>query len=152
MFTIVIYAVGCGIIAAILTVFANLFKPIHKKGDSKPWIAMFTFFAIAFAAPYAYTEGLTHLYGDKMRSAVQDAFESTDVQGPMRYFRVIGYRPNKEASVYAVGLERESWGGTDRPIVSMHLVKDGEGWKADSYRIVYSARLNKDGFTFPPYW
>ena len=152
MFTLLFYTGVCLAVAGILTILSTVFRPIHKKGESKPWYAMFVFFVVVFSLPYVYSEGLTKLYGAKMRSAVQEAYDGSDIQGPMRYFRVIGYRPEKEATALVIGSERESWGGTDRPILTVHLVKDGSGWKADSYRIVSCDRLNRDGYAFPPYW
>ncbi|MFI5384657.1 MAG: hypothetical protein ACHQ50_00905 [Fimbriimonadales bacterium] len=152
MFTLLFYAGVCAVIAGVLTVVSTVFRPIHKKGDSKPWYAMLTFFVIVFSIPYAYTEGLTGLYGNNMKAAIEDAYGGSDIQGPMHYFRIIGYRPDKEATALVIGSERESWGGTDRPILSVHLVKEGDKWTADTYEIVACDRLNKDGYAFPPYW
>jgi hypothetical protein len=152
MFTLLFYCGVCAVIAAILTVLSTIFKPIHKKGESKPWFAMVGFFLFVFSIPYIYTEGLTQLYGTKMKTAIQDAYDSCDVQGPMHYFRIIGYRPDKEATALVIGSEKESWGGTDRPIVTVHLVDEGGKWTADSYKIVACERLSKDGYAFPPYW
>ncbi len=152
MFTLLFYTCSCMIVAGILTIVSQLFRPIHRKGDSKPWYAMFFFFALVFVIPYAYTEGLTWMYGANMKSAIKDVYYSSEIDGPMRYFRIIGYRPDKEATALVVGLEREAWGGTDRPILSVHLVKEGDNWKADSYEIVCAERLNKDGYVLPPYW
>lgn len=152
MFTLLFYTGVCAAIAGILTVVSTVFRPIHRKGDSKPWYAMFGFFIFVFSLPYIYTEGLTKVYGPKMKAAIVDAYDSCEIQGPMHYFRIVGYRPDKEATALVIGSERQSWGGTDRPVVSVHLVKDGDQWKADSYKIVSCDRLNKDGYTFPPYW
>ena len=152
MFTLLFYSGVCALAAGFLTILTTVFKPIHKKGDSKPWYAMFGFFIVAFASPYLYTEGLTKLYGSKMKVAIEGVYDSSDIQGPMQYFRIIGYRPDKEATALVVGSEKEGWGGTDRPVLSVHLVDEKGCWKAESYKIVSCARLNKDGYTFPPYW
>jgi len=152
MFTLLFYSAVCAAIAGVLTIISTVFRPIHKKGDSKPWYAMFFYFVFVFSIPYAYTEGLTGLYGSKMRAAIEDVYDGCEIQGPIHYFRIIGYRPDKEATALVIGSERESWGGTDRPILTMHLVKQGDAWKVDSYKIVSCARLNKDGYAFPPYW
>jgi hypothetical protein len=152
MFTLLFYTSVCAIIAGVFTVMSTIFRPIHKKGDSKPWYAMFAFFILIFSMPYIYTEGLTKMYGDKMKSAILDTYQGSEIQGPMRYFRIVGYRPEKEATALVVGSEKESWGGTSRPVLSVHLVKEGNEWKAESYKIVCCERLNKDGYTFPPYW
>jgi hypothetical protein len=152
MFTLLFYTGVCAAIAGVLTLFSTVFKPIHKKGDSKPWLVLLGFFVFVFALPFIYTETLTKMIGPKVATAVKEVYDGSDIQGPMRYFRVIGYRPDKDASVLVVGSERESWGGTDRPVLSVHLVKEGSDWKADSYHIVSCERLNKDGYTFPPYW
>lgn len=152
MFTLLFYTIVCAALAGVLTVVSQIFRPIHKKGDSKPWYAWFFFFIIVFSLPYAYTEGLTKTYGAKMKDAIADAYDSSEIQGPMHYYRIIGYRPDKEATAIVIGSEKESWGGTDRPIVSVHLVKEGDAWKADSCTIVACQRLNRDGYDFPPYW
>lgn len=151
MFTLIFYTSVCAAVAGILTVLSTLFKPIHKKGDSKPWLNLLGFFIVCFAAPFVYTESLTKMYGPKMDAAIKDAYSSCEIEGPMHYYRVIGFRPT-EATAIVIGSERESWGGTDRPILAVHLVKEGEKWQADSYHIVYCGRLNKDGYIFPPYW
>lgn len=152
MFTLLFYSGVCAVVAGILTVMSTIFRPIHRKGDSKPWYAMFGFFIVAFAAPYIYTEGITKLYGSKMKSAIAEVYEGSEIRGPMKYFRVIGYRPDKEATAYVIGSEKESWGGTDRPVLQVHLVDEKGCWKVDSYKILSCDRLNKDGYTFPPYW
>jgi len=152
MFTLLFYSGVCAAIAGVLTIVSTIFRPISKKGDSKPWYVMLFYFVVVFSLPYAYCETLTALYGAKMKAAVQDAYDGSEIEGPMHYFRIIGYRPDKEALALVIGSEKESWGGTDRPIVTVHLVKQGESWKADSYKIVSCDRLNKDGYAFPPYW
>lgn len=152
MFTLLFYTGVCAVVAAILTVMTTIFRPIHKKGDSKPWVAAFLFFVIVFSIPYAYTEGLTKLYGSKMKAAIQEVYDGCEITGPMKYFKIIGFRPDKEATAYVVGSEKENWGGTDRPVLTVHLVKKGDKWVSDSYEIVSCERLNKDGYTFPPYW
>ncbi len=152
MFTLIVYTFGCGAIAAILTVLSQLFKPIHRKGDSKPWSLAFIFFVLCFIAPYGYVEVLTKMYGPKMKDAIQEAYESSPIDGPLQYFRVIGVKPDKEATAYVIGKETEGWGGTDRPVVCVHLVSSNGAWKADSYKVLSCERLNKDGYTFPPYW
>lgn len=152
MFTMLFYAGVCAVVAGILTVLSTVFRPIHRKGDSKPWYTMFGYFLFVFAIPYIYTEGLTKIYGPKMQTAIKDAYDNCEITGPMQYFRIIGFRPDKEATALVIGSERESWGGTDRPIVTVHLVDEGGCWKADSYKIVSCDRMNKDGYAFPPYW
>jgi hypothetical protein len=152
MFTLLFYTAVCAVIAGILTIVGTVFKPIHKKGESKPWFAAVAFFAVVFSIPYVYTEGLTKLYGDKMKTAIAGAYDDCEIRGPMHYFRVIGFRPDKEATALVIGSEKEAWGGTDRPVLSVHLVKEKNEWVADSYTIVSCDRLNKDGYTFPPYW
>ena len=96
-------------IAGIMTVMSTIFKPIHKKGDSKPWYAMIGFFLVIFSIPYIYSEGLTKLYGSKMKAAIEDAYDNSEIRGPMHYFRIIGYRPEKEATALVIGSEKESW-------------------------------------------
>src|SRR5258706_12117600 len=109
MFTLLFYTIACAVVAGILTIISTIFRPIHKKGDSKPWYAFFFFTILVFSIPYAYTEGLTWMYGSTMKPAIKEAFDGSEIDGPMVYYRVIGYRPEKEATAIVVGLERESW-------------------------------------------
>jgi hypothetical protein len=153
MFGALYYTIGCFFIAGIFTFISAMFRPIQDKGESKPWLTFMIWMVLVFSAPYLYAEVLTRYVAKDVEKVVKDSYTGVDVNGPMRFYRVIWYT-GENATVVAVGKEPQSWGGTDRPVVSFKLAKNGEGngWECVSYRMVYSDRLNKDGISFPPYW
>ena len=151
MFGALFYCIGCFFIAGILTFFTAMFRPIQDKGESRPWRAFIVWMVLVTAAPYVYAEVLTQTVGKNMTKAIKEGYDSADIQGKMQTYKVIWYTPTT-AKVIVIGLEKVSWGGTDRPLAVLNLKKDGQTWKVDSYRLVYSDRLNKDGISFPPYW
>lgn len=151
MFGALFYAIGCFFVAGILTFISTMFRPIQDKGESRPWRAFIVWMILVLSAPYVYAEILTQTVGKSMTKAIKEGYDSVDINGPMQTSKVIWYTPHS-AKVIVIGLEKVSWGGTDRPIAVLNLKKDGLNWKVDSYRLVYSDRLNKDGISFPPYW
>jgi hypothetical protein len=153
MLGVIFYGLGCFVVAGVLTTIVMMTKPIHCRGDSKPWTTMLFLMFFVAALPYAYIEVLTKMYAAKMQKGVVRGFSSADVDGPLQYYKVVWYTKDS-AKAIAVGQEKEAWGGTDRPLVSVNLKHDSETdeWKCDSYRLVYSSRMNKDGISFPPYW
>jgi hypothetical protein len=151
MFGVAFYVGICLVIAGAVTLVHSLMRPVHSKGESKSWKVLFTVFVICLTGPYGYIEVLTRSVGKDLKRAVEEGYADSGIQGPLQYFKVISYSGNK-ARVVVVGTERESWGGTDRPVVALTLVKDGSGWHSDSFNVVYSDRLNKDRSTMPPYW
>jgi hypothetical protein len=99
--------------------------------------------------PFVYTEGLTYLYGKKMQHAINVVYDDAPIAGPMQYFKVTSCHGDT-ASAYVIG--KEHYGGMDdRPILQVQLVKQDGEWKADTYHVISSARLDKDELTFPPY-
>jgi len=151
MFGALFYTIGCFFIAGILTFVSQMFRPIQDKGESRPWRAFIVWMVLVLSAPYVYAEVLTRTVGTSMVKAIKEGYDSVDIRGDMQTYKVIWYTPNT-AKVIVIGLEKVSWGGTDRPLAVLNLKKDGQTWKVDTYRLVYSDRLNKDGISFPPYW
>ncbi|MBN9504295.1 MAG: hypothetical protein BGO01_03920 [Armatimonadetes bacterium 55-13] len=151
MFGLMFYAIGCFFLAGILTFISTMFRPIQDKGESRPWRAFFVWMVLCMGTPYIYSEILTRSLGPKMDKSIRYAYDSLDITGPMQYYRVI-WTTGNSAKVIVVGLEKQSWGGKDRPLAAFNMIKEGEKWKVQNYRLVYSDRLNKDGISFPPYW
>ncbi|MBC8064105.1 MAG: hypothetical protein H7Y17_04700 [Chlorobia bacterium] len=152
MFGALFYSIGCFFVAGALTFVSTMFRPIQDKGESRPWRA-FVFWMIAvFSAPYAYAEILTRIVVKDLEKPVKEAYADVGIQGPMMFYRVIWYMGDT-AKVVVVGLERQTWGGTDRPLAALNMKKDAKGkWECLSYKLVYSDNKNKDGISFPPYW
>jgi hypothetical protein len=152
MFGALFYSIGCFFVAGIFTFISTMFRPIQDKGESRPWRAFIFWFVAVFSAPYAYAEVLTRFVAKDLEKPVKEAYTGVDINGPMMFYRVIWFT-GKEAKVIAVGKEKQTWGGTDRPLASFNMKKNAKGkWECESYRLVYSDNNNKDGVSFPPYW
>ncbi len=134
----------------ILSFLLALFFGGPHRSD-KPQRMVLICLVIAMGGPFAYVEVLTQAVGDPaMEHAIKACYHDSPIQGPMQYFKVTTYS-GTHATALVVGEERQGWGGTDRPVIQVSLSKDGEKWKADSFKVVCSNRLNKDGLVFPPY-
>lgn len=94
---------------------------------------------------------MTRLYGKPMRSSVEAVLDELEINGGLKYYKVL-IANDKKARVIAVGEDRESWGGTECPVVAIQMIKVNGKWKAESYTVVNSLMRNKDSFTLPPYW
>jgi hypothetical protein len=152
MFGALFYSIGCFFIAGIFTFVSTMFKPIHDKGESRPWRAFIVWMIVVFSAPYAYAEVLTRFVAKDLEKPVKEAYAGVDIRGPMQFYKVIWFMGDS-AKVIAVGLEKQTWGGTDRPLAAFNMKKNAKGkWECESYRLVYSDNKNKDGISFPPYW
>jgi hypothetical protein len=145
------YGAGCFAVAAILTIIVAMFKPIQSRDDWKSWRTFVFMYLIALAAPYIWSEGLTLRYGSTMAKSIEGVLYDASIDGKLEYYKVIWFRDGK-ARVMAVATEQASWGGTDRPLVGMTLIKNGDKWALDSYRVIRSDERNEDGFSFPPFF
>jgi hypothetical protein len=151
MFGALFYSIGCFFVAGIFTFISTMFRPIQDKGESRPWKAFVVWMILVFSAPYAYAEVLTRFVVRDIEKAVKTAYQDVEIKGPMMFYRVIWFTGDS-AKVIAVGLEKQTWGGTDRPLAAFNMKKKGKTWVCESYRLVYSDNRNKDGVSFPPYW
>lgn len=151
MFGLTLYIGGCLIVAALVTLFHSMMRPVHSKGDSKSWRVLLVVFILCVTGPYGYVEILTRSVGKPMKQAVLEGMADAGIRGPMDYYKVLGYQ-GSSARVVAVATERQDWGGSDRPVVEMTLKKSGSKWSADSFDIVFSDRMNRDRSTLPPFW
>lgn len=149
LFSSIFYAIGCFVIASLLTVFKTMCRPSHNRDDNKAWLTFLVFLFSVGALPYVFIEVLTKTQGASMEKAVKAAYANIDVQGPMEYYRVTWYT-GSTASVYIMGKELQAWGGYDHPVISLSLKKVNGEWKVESYKAVDWPRLNKDGLVFPP--
>lgn len=146
------YLIACLFIATLLTMLYALTRPINARGEMKSWRVLMGFFVVVVAAPYLWGEALTKMYGQGMKPAVEGVMDDLDVNGGLRYYRVIRYGSDK-ARVIAVGEDKENWGGTEQPVIAIQMKRNKKGeWVADTYSVVNSLKRNEDSMTFPPYW
>lgn len=151
MFGVIVFA-GIAFIAALfMTMLYIMTRRFEFRDEARPGRVFVMWLIIALIAPYAFVETLTRTVGVRMKDVVGQCYDSTDFSGPMLYYKVVFYTGTK-AKVVAIGEERQNWGGMDHPVVAMNLVREDDAWKIDTYRIVESDRLNKDGITYPPFW
>lgn len=149
---IIVYLLACFAVAGVLTFLFVMMRPVNSRDELKSWRVLLTLYIVCLGLPYAWGEVLTRAVGDNMKSTVSKALDSAGIDGDLSYYRVIMYT-GQSARVVAVAHEKTSdWGGSDKPVVAMTLVKDGSGWRTDSYRIINSFDQHLDGFTFPPYY
>ncbi|HVL38406.1 MAG TPA: hypothetical protein VM328_03345 [Fimbriimonadaceae bacterium] len=151
MFGFFFYLGACLVAAFVLTTLWVLTRPLHAKDDVRSWRMLFILYVLCCLGPYGYVEVMTRVVGTKLKAAVEDSFAGVGIRGDLQYYKVVSYNGRK-ARVIAVGEERQEWGGTDRPVVAFTMVRKGEDWESDSYNVVYSDRLSRDGTTLPPYW
>jgi hypothetical protein len=152
MFGVILYIASAFGIAALLSFLYIVTRPIHARGELKSWYVFSLVFALALSLPYGAFEIFTKKFERDLKPAVQAAMDDAGIEGDMAYFKVL-YSDGKTAKVMAVGEEKNSWGGTDRPVVRISLAKNPKGkWKADTYFIISSDNRNKDGVVYPPFW
>jgi len=145
----IIYTIGTFVTGLLLSLIISFFSGGPTKQNEKPLRIVIVCLVLCMGGPFAYTEALTRIYGKPMEHTLKVVYNDSPVFGEMDYYKVTKCYANK-ASVYIVG--KDQYGGmVDRPVLQVDLVKEGGQWKADSYRIVTSARFNKDDITFPPY-
>lgn len=150
MFGFIFYTGGCAIASGLLTFLWMTMKPIANRNDMNSLRNMAVLFVLLMAGPYVYTEYLTRTHGDEMLDAIHRGFDESEIDGEMVYYKVLSVRGDRARAI-AVGLEKETWGGTDRPIVAVTLERTGGEWSPTSFYVVYSDRLGRENSTFPPY-
>jgi hypothetical protein len=135
----------------ILAFLLALFIGGPSQRADKPHRLVLFCLVLAMGGPFAYVEVLTQMVGDPLfEKAIKQAYNDSPIQGPMQYYKVTTYS-GTHATALVIGQEKQGWGGTDRPVIQVSLIKDGEKWKPESFKVVCSSRLNKDGLVFPPY-
>ncbi len=141
----------CLVVASVVTLLWVLWRPIRERDEMRSWRVLLFLFVCTSLAPYAWGEVLTRMYGKAMNGAVEQVIDELKINDGLRFYRVLTCWHEK-ARVIAVGQERANWGGTERPVIAISMVKTSKGWTADSYTIVNSMERNKDSVTLPPYW
>lgn len=151
MLGMLFYAGGCFVVSAVLTFLFVVTRPIEARDEMRSWRTWIVMYILTFAAPYGYSEFLTRYYGMGLKDTVETALSEAGIGGELRYYRVIRLDEN-HAKVIAVNLEPADWGGTERPVVALSLLKTKKAWELDSYKVVNSDSRNADGWTFPPFY
>jgi len=141
----------CFLVAALLTVLWALTRPIRDKGESRPWRVLLGLWIVMTAAPYAWAEVLTKVYGEPMQETVEAVLAELKINRGLKFYRVITCN-GTTARVIAVGEEDVAWGSTERPVVAMTLQKNGDDWEAVEWNVVFSIDRNEDSTSLPPYW
>jgi hypothetical protein len=150
MFAIVSYVIGATALGIAIASLAVLFRSPSARGEGSPYGTFAFWITACIVGPFAYAEGLTMYVGQDVQHAVERAYRDTSIRGPLQYYRVTKLgRDSAEAVV--VGEEPESWGGVDRPVVTVRLKKSGDAWEPETFTIVRSNRLGTDSVFFPPY-
>ena len=151
MLPAIAYTLATFAVAALLTCGYVLTRPIHIRDEMRSWRVLLLLFAVCFGGPYAYNEILTQMHGENVEKAVKAAYKETPFQGPILYYKVTSYRGDK-AKVLVVAEEKQDWGGTDHPMMTFTLEKNGKGWKTTAYKVLNSERLDRESYVFPVYW
>jgi hypothetical protein len=134
----------------ILSFFWLTFRSTKKRGDHAPFWTIGICLLVTTIGPFIFVEVLTKFVGKDMESAIKQAYHEGPIDGKFQYYKVRFYT-GSTASALVVGEERANWGGTDRPIMSVNLRKKGNKWEAESYKLLYSDRKNRDNLIVPPY-
>jgi hypothetical protein len=148
----IIYAIACFAAAGVLATLLILTRPIKIRDELKPWKTFIFMWIFCLALPYGYCEFLTRMHGKAMSDAIELAYEKGNFNGPLRYFRLTSFKQTA-AKAIIVGSDIDPLMGEESPVMSVNLVKEQDGnWRAASYKILTSGRLNQDSFVFPPYY
>lgn len=145
------YMIGCLVLAAVLTLFVSLVRPIKGHDTFLSWRVTLVLYVVCLAAPYGYREIMTRIYGGPMEEAVEQTMLFASKKGTLDYFKVFSCR-NGKARVIAVGIEKSDWGGDERPVMGIDLELNDGVWEAVEFNWVVSDQRSRDGVTLPPYW
>jgi hypothetical protein len=151
MLAAIVYTLGSFIVASIITFLLVIFKPVHVRDEMRSWRLLLGMFVFCFSGPYLYNEALTRIFGKDMEKAVQAGYMDVPIDGPLRYYKVTKISKNK-AKVLVIAKEKQEWGGTDTPMITLNLEKKAGGWRSTSFKILNSERLDRETYVFPVYW
>lgn len=151
MIGVIGYLIGCFFVAVILTIIVAMFRPIKQHDDFRSWRVTLALLLLAVAGPYGYGEVMTRMHGAPMEPAVRQLVEDAEVRGELEYFKVLTFS-DAGARVIAVANERSDWGGIERPVIAINMVKEDGEWVAKEYNFVNSFKRGKDSVSLPPYW
>ncbi len=145
------YGIAAFAVAVVLTLVYSLFRPIKKHDDVLSWRVLAVLYLITLFAPYAYVEVMTRMYGESMRTAIEEVSGDATRGGRLQYYKVFKCSGDK-ARVMACNKEVSFWGGDERSVMAINLEKTNGKWEAVEFNWVTSDQRNKDSVTLPPYW
>ena len=145
------YGIACFAVAIVLTLLVALFRPIKKHDDLLSWKVLSFCYVFTLFAPYGYIEVMTQWKGAPLSAAIHEVCDGVTKEGRFQYFKVLTCDETK-ARVIAVNKEKSFWGGDERSVMAINLVKTNGKWEATEFNWVYSDQRNKDSVTLPPYW
>lgn len=151
MLGMLFYLGGCFLVSAVATFLYVITRPIEARDEMRSWRTWMVMYVLTFGGPYGYAEFLTRYYGEPMKDAVLDGLDLAGIQGDLKYYRLVKFGDNKARAI-VVSQEPADWGGTERPVVALNLIKGKSGWEVDTYKVVNSDSRNADGWTFPPFY
>lgn len=150
MLAAIAYLLGAVIIGALLMGVQLIFTPLKKRDEKRPLTAFLVYFLIVAALPYAWTEGLTRLYGQSMKTAIDSGITDSDIAGEVVFYKVQWLWKDKARAI--VVAEDEDRGWKEHVVLILDLSRKGNKWEAGSMKVVNSLNRNEDGNTFPPYY
>ncbi|MBS1716173.1 MAG: hypothetical protein JSS72_00395 [Armatimonadetes bacterium] len=154
MISILVYVVAAGFCSVLVTSIAlGMRSPGRLVEARSSWIVFFCVLS-TFSAPYMYIEALTNLKGREMADACKKAYASSDFNGQMKYYKLLSiHDDHAHALVVGVDDRGSEWGGVENPVLSVDLVRREDGsWKAETYKVLASGRLNQNNLVLPPYF
>lgn len=152
MLSLLVYLVACAFVSVIISTVYLAFRPMKNIDEQvKPWTIMLILFLLTLGAPYGFVEAQTKKHKSELATAVNDAFNRSDVKGGIKYWKIVSFSESK-AKVLIVGEEDNDVSGKEHPVVSVELSKGKDGWNAESYAVLASTRLNQDRLVLPPYF
>ncbi len=147
------YLLACFFVGVLLTVGVAMFRPIRQNDEFKSWRYMLAFFAVVAALPYVWVEFLTKKHAADVSKAVKVAIQDAEVDGKLDYYKVTSFNEKEnKAKVIAVSNEKSEFGNMERTVMTINIVRDEDGWRADEYAFVNSFKRGRDNCTMPPFW
>lgn len=151
MFGVIFYIAVCLGVSGVIAFLWTVTRSIQSRDEMRSWRTFAYLFIISLGVPYGYFEVMTRMKGPEMKQAVEKAMDDSDTDAELVYYKVL-WANDQKARVMAVGTAELSWGGTERPTLKVTLAKKKGKWTAESYEVVASDKLNKDGIVFPPFF
>lgn len=147
----IVYLAICLVASAVITIVIAMFRSVKSRDEWKSWQCMAIFFFLCSISPYAWTEIQTKNSSKDVKAAIIEGVAESGLEGKLAYYKVLSSKDGKAKTV-AVIIEEEAGVGTQRAVVSVNLKQGKKGWEPETFKVVNSDRLNKDGFTMPPFY
>ena len=144
---LVVTVVAGGLAAFVIAMF--------KVGPGKPDFSFGRALALCLLAsgtgPFLYVEALTRAKLPTLGPTVRKWYaQDNSITGKLVSTKILSCTGDR-ATALLIGQEKESWGGHDRPVVKLSLVRKGTTWRVEGAKVLRSVRLGRDEMVFPPY-